>query len=60
MKDFDRFHENLNRYSPGEALTRQDAGEAFHNLTGLMSLLIRINEREKIISLNQGGAGHVE
>ena len=58
MKNFDRFHETLNRHSPGVPLTRPEAGEAFNNLTGFMSLLIKINEREKIVPISESGAGH--
>lgn len=56
MKNFNRFHEALNRQSPGEPLTRPEAGEAFHNLSGFLSLLITINQREQVI--REGGAGH--
>jgi hypothetical protein len=60
MKNLDRFHENLNRLCPGEPLTRQEASEAFLNLTGFMSLLIKINERENVVPVNgnRSGAGH--
>lgn len=60
MKNFDQFHEALNRHSPDAELLRPEAGEAFHNLTGFISLLIQINEREKIVSFpgQESGAGH--
>jgi hypothetical protein len=60
MNDLKKFHQTLNQYSPDEPLTQQEAGEAFHNLTGFMSLLIKINEREKIVSFDQqkSGADH--
>lgn len=60
MKNFDKFHESLNRHSPGAPLTCPEAGEAFHNLTGFMGLLLKINEREKIVSFagQESGAGH--
>jgi len=60
MTDLKKFHETLNRYSPDAPLARQEAGEAFHNLTGFMSLLIKINEREKIVSfdLSECGVSH--
>ncbi|MCK5384585.1 MAG: hypothetical protein KAJ29_03345 [Alphaproteobacteria bacterium] len=60
MKNFDQFHEALNRHSTDVKLTRAEAGEAFHNLTGFMSLLIQINERGKVVSFTgqESGAGH--
>ena len=52
MTDLKKFYQTLNQYSPDETLTHQEAGEAFHNLTGFMSLLIKINKREKIVSFS--------
>ena len=52
MTDLEKFHQTLNQHSPDEILTQQEATEAFHNLTGFMSLLIKVNEREKIIPLS--------
>jgi hypothetical protein len=57
MNDLKKFHETLNPYSPDGPLTRTEAGEAFQNLTGFMSLLIKINEREKLVSF-ENGVGH--
>jgi hypothetical protein len=56
MKNIDKFHEALNSHSPGEPLTRPESGEAYYNLTGFMSLLITINERERVVREN--GASH--
>ncbi len=53
MKNFDQFHETLNRHNSDGELLRPQAREAFQNLTGFMSLLIQINEREKIISFSK-------
>lgn len=53
MTDLRKFHQILNQYSPVEPLTQQEAGEAFHNLAGFMSLLIKINEREKIVLFSE-------
>jgi len=60
MTDLKTFHQTLNQYSLGEPLTQQEAGAAFHNLTGFMSLPIDINKREKVVSFDQqkSGAGH--
>lgn len=52
MTDLKKFNQTLNQYSPLEPLTQQEAGEAFNNLTGFMSLLIKINEREKVVSFD--------
>tara|TARA_B100001778_G_scaffold326682_1_gene323678 strand:+ start:310 stop:492 length:183 start_codon:yes stop_codon:yes gene_type:complete len=59
MKNFDQFHETLNRYSVDNPLSRSESGDAFHNLTGFMSLLIQVNEREKVVSYTKekDGAG---
>ena len=57
MKNFDQFHEALNRHSPDAGLSRPEASEAFHNLTGFVSLLIQINEREKIVSFEGQESG---
>lgn len=53
MTDLKKFHHTLNQYSHAEPLSQQEANEAFHNLTGFMSLLIKINEREKIVSFDE-------
>jgi hypothetical protein len=53
MIDLKKFHQTLNQYSPDEPLTQQEAGEAFHNLAGFMTLLFKINEREKIVSFDE-------
>jgi len=34
----------------GMSPSKEDAHAAFHNLSGYMGLLLKINEREKIIS----------
>jgi hypothetical protein len=49
MKNFDQFHDALNKHNPDAALSQQDASAAFHNLSGFMSLLLTINEREQIV-----------
>lgn len=60
MTDLKKFHQTLNQYSPDEPLSQQDTKEAFHNLAGFMSLLIKVNEREKIVSFDEveSGGGH--
>lgn len=60
MKNFDSFHETMNHHSPDAELSRTEASEALHNLTGFMSLLIQINEREKVVPVTgqESGATH--
>ncbi|MDA0780851.1 MAG: hypothetical protein PQ612_10780 [Rickettsiales bacterium] len=53
MTDLKKFNQTLNQYSPDEPLSQQDTNEAFHNLAGFMSLLIKVNEREKIVSFDE-------
>lgn len=53
MKNFDQFHTFLNCCNSDESLSPSEVVEALHNLTGFMSLLIQINERENIISFEQ-------
>jgi len=48
MTDLKKFNQTLNQYTD-EPLSQQDTNEAFHNLAGFMSLLIKVNEREKIV-----------
>jgi hypothetical protein len=57
MTDLKKFNQALNQYSPDDPLTQQEANEAFHNLTGFMSLLIKINERENIVSFDKVESG---
>ena len=45
----ERFHEVLSRHRPERTLSRPDAAEALRNLTGFLELLMRINEREKLV-----------
>lgn len=46
----ERFHEVLSRHHPNGALRRPDAAEALRNLTGFLEVLMRINEREKLVA----------
>lgn len=57
MTDLKKFHETLNRYSVDNPLSRSESGDAFHNLTGFMSLLIQVNEREKVVSFDAKESG---
>ena len=50
MSDLSSFANTLAEHSPHHPVSRQDASEALHNLTGFVSLLVKINEREQIIS----------
>ena len=47
----DGFREALKRHYPETDLTRADATEAFRNLGGFLDLLIRVNDRERLVPL---------
>jgi hypothetical protein len=47
MNGVERFHKFLN-HATDRRLSKQEAADAFQNLTGFMSLLVKINEREKV------------
>ena len=47
----DGFREALKRHYPATDLTRADAAEAFRNLGGFLDLLIRVNDRERLVPL---------
>jgi len=49
MSDIDTFAEKISKFRKSP-VSRQDANEAFHNLSGFMDLLNKINEREQVIS----------
>ncbi|MCB1721637.1 MAG: hypothetical protein H6860_05220 [Rhodospirillales bacterium] len=53
--DLDSFAKTLETHCPEHPVSRQDAADGFHNLSGFMSLLIRVNEREQIIPTKQIG-----
>lgn len=56
MKNFNQFHKKLKPHYPDQDVPQTEVQEAFRNLSGFMSLLVKINEREKIIPLehNEG------
>ena len=45
----DRFKQTLDQLYPDAPLSDADAVEAFHNLAGFLGVLIRVNERERLI-----------
>ena len=47
--DYKEFRAMLNSHSPDEQFTEEEAIEAYHNLTEFFMVLVRINEREKIV-----------
>lgn len=49
MTEIQKFNQILNQYNPDAPLAQQDAADAYHNLSGFMSLLMKINEREQIV-----------
>jgi hypothetical protein len=48
----DGFRETLKRHYPETDLTRADVAAAFHNLAGFLDLLIRVNDRERLVPLD--------
>ncbi|MGQ0527579.1 MAG: hypothetical protein ACT4OY_06070 [Alphaproteobacteria bacterium] len=54
MQDIKSFNEALNQFAD-DPVSLEDAGEAFHNLSGFMSLLMKINEREQIVPTRPAG-----
>lgn len=55
MTDYNKFNQTLSQIAPVESLSQRDAADAFHNLSGFMSVLIKINEREQIVSTKSNG-----
>jgi len=45
----DRFLKSIEQHNPSARLTHSEAVEAFQNLSGFMSLLVKINEREQVV-----------
>lgn len=45
----DSFKKSLEEHCSGQPVSSQDAAQASHNLSGFMSLLIKINEREQVV-----------
>ncbi|MCB9983641.1 MAG: hypothetical protein H6861_08240 [Rhodospirillales bacterium] len=45
----DIFRQSLEKHSNGQPISTQAAAEAQRNLSGFMSLLITINEREQVV-----------
>jgi hypothetical protein len=43
----------LNSHSPEEQFTEDEAAEAYHNLTEFFMVLVQINEREKIVPIEE-------
>lgn len=48
MMAHEQFQKTLSQ-TTGQQVSKQEAVEARHNLSGFMSLLIKINEREQIV-----------
>jgi len=44
-----KFIQSIEQHNAAARLTQSEAVEAFHNLSGFMSLLVKINEREQIV-----------
>lgn len=56
--NIDGFKTSIEQAVPNADLSIKEALEAQHNLSGLMSLLIKINEREQIVPTNNKDASH--
>tara|TARA_B110000879_G_C10827944_1_gene376732 strand:+ start:284 stop:490 length:207 start_codon:yes stop_codon:yes gene_type:complete len=52
MYRYEKFRQCLSKISESH-VSETDASEAFYNLSGFMSLLIKINEREQIVPKNK-------
>ena len=51
--DYKEFQAMLNSHCPDEQVTEEEAAEAYHNLGEFFVLLAKVNEREKIIPIEQ-------
>jgi hypothetical protein len=51
--DYKEFQTMLNSHSPEEQFTEDEAAEAYHNLTEFFMVLVQINEREKIVPIEE-------
>jgi hypothetical protein len=56
----DRFKETLARFYPDGRLSDAEATEAFHNLAGFLGVLIRVNERERLVPTVVDAPDHTE
>jgi hypothetical protein len=50
--DVNGFREALKRHYPETDLTLADGAEAFRNLAGFLDLLVRVNDRERLVPLD--------
>lgn len=50
MKEHEQFRQRLGEISC-QPVFEQDTGEAYRNLSGFMSLLVKINKREQIVPI---------
>lgn len=57
---FDGFKKALQSHAPDTDITDQAAGTAMQNLTGFMSVLISVNEREQIIPTKSKRADYAD
>ena len=55
-----RFKETLAQYYPDAQLSDAGATEAFHNLAGFLGVLIRVNERERLVPTVVDASDHTE
>ena len=51
--DYKKFQEKLNTYCPDSPITEGEAIEAYRNLGEFACWLVRVNEREKIVSMEE-------
>ena len=55
--DYKEFQAMLNSHCPGEQVTEEEAAESYHNLGEFFLVLIRVNEREKIVPMDDPVSG---
>ena len=55
MTDLTKFSQALRKSAPSATLNRQQTADAFHNLSGFLSVLIRVNDREQLIPTKNNG-----
>ena len=49
--DYKEFQAMLNSHCPDEQVTEEEAAEAYHNLGEFFVLLMKVNEREKVVPM---------
>ena len=50
--EYKKFQATMNKCCPNTPLAESEAAEAYHNLGEFMSLLVKVNKREKIVPMD--------